>query len=147
MSHGTARESHARMRRSIALLTVVVFIGCAVPRADDEGPAPNDGGRRADGAVAPDDDSAAPDEDTSHPLETRPTDPTIDSGIAPVIDSGSPSSDTGTPPPPPPEACGVTVGKRLCDVALVGYVRTDTSGLASSATYGPVATLADALAK
>ena len=62
-----------RMQRSIALFTVLVLVGCAVPHEEDEGPAPRDGGRHADGGVVQDEDSAAPQDDTAPPPETRPT--------------------------------------------------------------------------
>jgi hypothetical protein len=52
-----------------------------------------------------------------------------DSGMA-AQDAGQDEAEAAV------EACGITVGKRLCDVSVEGYFRDATSGLASSAPYG-----------
>jgi hypothetical protein len=61
-----------------------------------------------------------------------------DSGATPTDDTGGIVDDTGagedvaaedTTPPTP---CGKKVGDTLCDLALQGYLRNDTTGLATS---------------
>ena len=49
-----------------------------------------------------------------------------------VINDTSPTDDVASEIPPGP--CGVKVGDTLCDVALNGYMRNETTGLATSAT-------------
>ena len=46
----------------------------------------------------------------------------------------------------PAEPCGVTVGKTLCDTGLQGYIRNETTGLATEAEFATF-TLAEVMAK
>lgn len=72
-------------------------------------------------------------------------------------DTGTPAEDTGDPgdtlvadaaPDAEEGPCGVKVGDTLCDATdLEGYFRTDTSGLATTATFGPSPRLRDVLSK
>jgi hypothetical protein len=108
-------------------LAIALLLGCSSPTT--EAPvATDDSGAIATETATTDNDTSTPTSDTTTPEDT-----------ATVADTNTAEAtvDTATPPTYPAGPYGTNVGNVIADLKLEGYVRVETTGLATSATYGP----------
>jgi len=123
------KKGHVPWLRQLGLVATLAVLGCGA--AADKGQA-----SATDTTL----DTAA--EVTAQPDVAANDAATAASDAGQGADTAQNSEDAS-----PKAPCGSQVGDELCDLGLQGYLRNETTGLASSVEFGTALSLAEVMAK